>query len=214
MPVVPGQHHIIKETSESLGELLQAVFRENGYKRVHLVVAAPKGDAIEGKLPAVSVYLYNISLDEEGISSNRTERFIDKVLRPDGTVEEVSREAPLWIRLDYLISTWAQTPEEEQLLMGAAIKGILETPTMSGPQLKGDSMVSVSEVPLLLTQKLDEGVLSRFWSSLSQPLKPAIQCWTTVPIFPTKEHKITRVHDKEVRFFDLDQQGKGAGVDR
>jgi hypothetical protein len=211
MPVVPGQHHIIKETSESLGELLQAGFRENGYKRVHIVVAAPKQDAIEGKLPAVSVYLYNISLDEEGIGANRTERIIEKVLRPDGSVDEVARDTPLWVRLDYLISTWAQTPEEEQLLMGAAIKGILENPTMSGPQLKGDAMASVAEVPLLLTQKLDEGVLSRFWSSLSQPLKPAIQCWTTVPIFPTKEEKITRVYDKEVRFFDLDRQGR---VDR
>jgi hypothetical protein len=133
------------------------------------------------------------------------------VLRPDGTVEEVSRQPPLWVRLDYLVSTWAQTPEEEQLLLGAAIKGILENPTMSGPQLKGDAMSSVDDVPLLLSQKLDEGVLSRFWSSLNQPLKPAIQCWTTIPIYPTKEEKITRVHDKEVRFFDLDRHGR---VDR
>ena len=55
MPVLTGQHHIIKETSESLGEMLQGVFRDSGYKRVHLVVAAPKQEAIEGKLPAVSV---------------------------------------------------------------------------------------------------------------------------------------------------------------
>ena len=55
MAVLAGQHHIIKETSESLGEFLQGVFRESGYKRVHLVVAPPKTDAIEGKLPAVSV---------------------------------------------------------------------------------------------------------------------------------------------------------------
>ena len=46
---------------------------------------------------------------------------------------------PLWVRLDYLISTWAQTPEEEQLLMGGAIKGLLEHPTLSGPDLKGES---------------------------------------------------------------------------
>ncbi len=46
---------------------------------------------------------------------------------------------PLWVRLDYLISTWAQTPEEEQLLMGGAIKGLLEHPTISGAELKGES---------------------------------------------------------------------------
>ena len=48
------QHHIIKETSETLSRLLQDEFKRNGYKRVHIVDQAPKPDAIEGKLPAVS----------------------------------------------------------------------------------------------------------------------------------------------------------------
>ena len=205
MGVLAGQHHIIKETSESLGELLQAVFRESGYKRVHLVVAAPKQEATEGKLPAVSVYLYNVTLDEEGISSNRMERRIERVMDADGSTREIARDQPLWVRLDYLISTWAQTPEEEQLLMGAAIKGIIEHPTMRGDELRGESLTFVDEVPLLLSQRLDEGVLSRFWASLNQPLKPAIQCWTTVPIYPTKEYDITRVVEKDVRFFDLNK---------
>ena len=203
MGVPPGQHHIIKETSESLGELLQSTFRESGYKRVHLVVAAPKQDAIEGKLPAVSVYLYNLSLDEEGISSNRTERILERVVDEKGNVREVARDQPLWVRLDYLISTWAQTPEEEQLLMGAALKGIIEHPTLTGDELRGDAMVSVDYIPLLMSQRLDEGVLSRFWASLNQPLKPAIQCWTTVPIYPTREYEVTRAQGADIRFSDL-----------
>lgn len=60
------QHHIIRETSDSLSRLLQDEFRRAGYKRVHIVDQAPKPDAIEGKLPAVSVYLYQVSLDTEG----------------------------------------------------------------------------------------------------------------------------------------------------
>lgn len=201
----PAQHHIIKETSESLGQLLQATFKENGYKRVHLVVAAPKQDAIEGKLPAVSVYLYNVMLDEEGIASNRMDRYIEQVVAPDGTIQEVARDTPLWVRLDYLISTWAQTPEEEQLLMGVAIKGVLEHPTMKGDELKGESMSSVKEIPLMMSQRLDEGVLSRFWASLNQPLKPAVQCWTSVPIYPSMGYDIKRVQERDVRFFDLDK---------
>jgi hypothetical protein len=55
---------------------------------------------------------------------------------------------------------------------------------------------------------LDEGVLSRFWASLNQPMKPAIQCWTTVPIFPAGEAPITRVQEKDVRFFDLNKLNK------
>ena len=208
----PGQHHIIKETSETIGQLLQGTFRESGYKRVHLVVAAPKQEAIEGKLPAVSVYLYNITLDEEGISNSRSDGWISQEVQPDGSVKEVRREQPLWLRLDYLISTWAQTPEEEQLLMGVAIKGILEHPTLLGVELKGESLASVEYIPLLLSQKLDEGVLSRFWASLNQPLKPAIQCWTTVPLYPATQTAITRVSDPpEIRFFDLNKLNQAGG---
>jgi len=69
-------------------------------------------------------------------------------------------------------------------------------------------MVSVKEVPLLLSQRLDEGVLSRFWASLNQPLKPAIQCWTTIPIYPSPHDEVHRVMERDVRFFDLDKLNK------
>ena len=201
----PAQYHILKETSQSIGELLKFHYKQVGYKRVHLVVAPPKQENIEGKLPAVSIYLYNITLDEEGISSNRTGQYIDEEIGPDGQVREVARDMPLWLRLDYLISCWAQTPEEEQLLLGATIKTILEHPTISGALLKGESFDPEDYLPLLLSQKLDETVLSRFWSSLNQPLKPAIQCWTTIPLYPSTARPIQRVREREVRFFDLDK---------
>src|SRR5437764_13527572 len=107
MGVSPGQHHVVKETSESLGELLQGVFRDSGYKRVHLVVAAPKQEAIEGKLPAVSVYLYNLTLDEEGISSNRLERRIECGMDSDGNPRQVATDPPPGVRLDFLHPTVA-----------------------------------------------------------------------------------------------------------
>ena len=201
------RHHVIKEAGESIGQLLQTVFRDHGYRRVHLVVAAPKSDAIEGKMPAVGVYLYNITVDEEGIYNNNTGRIIEKVVGADGRTKEVAKRMPLWVRLDYLITTWAQTPEEEHLLMGAAIKGVIEHPVLRGADLKGESWQEDTYLPILLSQKLDEGVLSRFWSSLSQPLKPAIQLWTTVPVYPDGEVEIQRVIERDVRFFDLNKMG-------
>jgi len=199
------QHHIIKETGETIGQLLQTVFKENGYKRVHLIVAAPKAEAIEGKLPAVCVYLYNISLDDESLAANRTGQYIETVIGADGVPREVAKDLPMYVRLDYLISTWAQTPEEEQLLMGGAIKGLMEHPVVRGEQLKGESFNKEEYLAVTLSQKLDEGVLSRFWASLNQPMKPAIQCWTSVPIYPSGEVEVRRVQEKDVRFFDLNK---------
>lgn len=201
------QHHVIKEAGESIGQLLQTIFRDHGYRRVHLVVAAPKSEAIEGKMPAVGVYLYNMTIDEEGVYANHSGQIIEKVVGEDGKSKELARRMPLWVRLDYLITTWAQTPEEEHLLMGAAIKGVIEHPVLRGADLKGESWQEDTYLPILLSQKLDEGVLSRFWSSLSQPLKPAIQLWTTVPVYPDGEVEIQRVIERDVRFFDLNKMG-------
>jgi hypothetical protein len=203
-----GQHHVIRDAQDSIGELLLDVFKQHGYKRVHLVVEAPGSEAIEGKLPGISVYHYNMTLDEEGVAANRSGTYLDHVMGADGRMREVERDLPIWLRLDYLISAWAQTPEEEQLLIGAAIKGLLEHPTISGAELKGNSWEPDSYLPLVMTQKLDEGILSRFWASINQPMKPAIQCWTTVPIYPSKEVEVRRVQEKDVRFFDLNKLNK------
>src|SRR5262245_30274359 len=114
-----SQHHIIRDTSDTLVEFFKDQFKRHGYKRVHIIVEAPKPETIEGKLPAVSLYLYQISLDDEGLDSHvRQERI--EIEGPDGTKGEFLRQVPMWIRCDYLLSTWAQEPEDEQLLCGMA----------------------------------------------------------------------------------------------
>lgn len=199
------QHHIIKETSESVARLLQDEFKRNGYKRVHIIEEAPKPDAVEGKLPAVSVYLYQVSLDTEGVLGNISHE-IFTVEKEDGTVQELMRYRRLWIRLDYLISTWAQTPEDEQLLLGLVIRTIMENPALSGERLRGESFEKDFKLGLLLSTRLDEGTLARFWGSLSQPVRPAVQAWTSIPIIPEKSEPFTRVtRPPQLRFRDINE---------
>jgi hypothetical protein len=196
------QHHIIKETSDSLARFLQDEFKRAGYKRVHIVDQAPKPDAIEGKLPAVSVYLYQVSLDTEGVDGHVTSEMV-AVEKKDGTVEEFRRRRRLWIRLDYLVSTWAQTPEDEQLLLGLAIRAIMENPSMGRERLRGGSFEDDFKLNVLLSTRLDEGTLARFWGSLNQPIRPAIQAWTAVPIVPEAMEAFRRVEARQLGFRDL-----------
>src|SRR5262245_22076960 len=130
------QHHIIKETSESLSRLLTDEFKRNGYKRVHIVEEAPKPEAIEGKLPAVSAYLYQISIDPEGYDSTPATEIVE-VPQPDGSLKEFGRRRRLWVRLDYLLSAWAQTPEDEQLLLGLIIRTVMENAAVTRDRLGG-----------------------------------------------------------------------------
>src|SRR5437868_2810964 len=104
------QHHIIKETSETLSRLLQDEFKRNGYKRVHIVEQAPKPDAIEGKLPAVSVYLYQMSIDPEGTDSTPHSELVE-IPQDDGTIKEFMRRRRLWVRLEYQSITDPQVSE-------------------------------------------------------------------------------------------------------
>jgi len=196
------QHHIIKETSDSLARFLQDEFKRAGYKRVHIVDQAPKPDAIEGKLPAVSVYLYQVSLDTEGLDGHVTSELVT-IEKEDGTIEEFRRRRRLWIRLDYLVSTWAQTPEDEQLLLGLAIRAIMENPSMGRDKLRGGSFDDDFKLNVLLSTRLDEGTLARFWGSLNQPIRPAIQAWTAVPIVPEEMEPFRRVQERRLGYRDL-----------
>lgn len=193
------QHHIIKETSETISRLLQDEFKRNGYKRVHIVEQAPKPDAIEGKMPAVSVYLYQMAIDPDGYDSNVHSEIVE-IPQSDGTVKEFARRRRLWVRLDYLLSAWAQTPEDEQLLLGLIIRTVMENPLLERERLKGNSFEPDFKMNLQISSRLDEGTLARFWGSLNQPIRPAVQAWSTIPIIPEKLEEFKRVLSRQLEY--------------
>lgn len=197
------QHHIIKETSDSLSRLFQDEFKRNGYKRVHIVDTAPKPESVEGKLPAVSVYLYQLALDPEGFNANATAELVE-VKQEDGSIKEFMRKRRMWVRCDYLVSAWAQTPEDEQLLLGLILRTVIDNPEISKERLKGttfeESLDEWEGLPLLLATRLDEGTLARFWGSLNQPVRPAVSVWTAVPIIPEKMEEFQRVRTRQIAY--------------
>ncbi|MCE9577635.1 MAG: DUF4255 domain-containing protein [Deltaproteobacteria bacterium] len=196
------QHHIIKETSDSISRLLQDEFKRNGYKRVHIIDSAPKPEAVEGKLPAVSVYLYQISIDPEG-TDYTPESEIVEVVQDDGTVKEFMRQVRMHVRLDYLISAWAQTPEDEQLLLGLLIRTVLENPSLPRDRLRGATFEEDFDLPFIMQTRLDEGTLARFWGSLNQPVRPAVQAWTQIPIIPEKLSEFKRVQTRQLEYKNI-----------
>jgi hypothetical protein len=194
-----SQHQIIKETTETMVQMFTNAFKDHGYKRVHVIVEAPKPDAIEGKLPAVCVYLYQIGPNWDGTGLNDYVE-VKKVRTPEGKVLEYTQRAPTWLRLDYLVSTWAQTPEDEQLLFGLAVKCLYDTHYLEGADLKGDAFPPGYDLPVSLAGRLDEGTLARFWGSLNQPIRPALNMWTVVPIMSDIETPFKRVEERVIGY--------------
>jgi hypothetical protein len=202
-----SQHQIIKETTETFVQMLTNVFKDHGYKRIHVIVEAPKPDAIEGKLPAVCVYLYQIGPNWEGVGLDDQSK-VQRIRTPEGKVIEVEQRPPTWLRLDYLVSTWAQTPEDEQLLFGLAVKCLYDTPFLEGPDLKGESFPEGYDLPISMAGRLDEGTLARFWGSLNQPIRPALNAWTVVPIMSDVVTPFKRVEERVIGYERLGIAGQ------
>ncbi|WP_297696728.1 Pvc16 family protein, partial [uncultured Eudoraea sp.] len=160
---------------------------------------------IEGKLPAVSVYLYQVSLDAWGSDGNLSQEIFAEV-DEGGEEIEYKRRRRLFVRLDYLLSSWAQTPEDEQILTGLCVRAIMDNRAIDPSVVIGDSFdesESRDDLFIAMSKRLDEGTLARFWGSLSQPVRPAISVWTAVPILPRKRKQITRVEERAINFRDI-----------
>lgn len=202
------QHHIIKDSTATISRLLQDELRKSGYKRVNIIDQAPKPDAIEGKLPAVSLYLYQLVVDPDGFPSGPTSEVVEIELA-DGAKREVMRRRRTWVRLDYLVSAWAQTPEDEQILLGLVIRILADNIVIPHEQLRGDTFDKEFELELILSGgRLDEGTLSRFWGALNQPIRPSVQVYTHVPIIPETVTGFERVRERIIDFRDARRPGE------
>jgi hypothetical protein len=51
-----------------------------------------------------------------------------------------------------------------------------------------------------MSARLDEGTLARFWGSLNQPVRPAVQAWTAIPILPEKLEEFKRVQTRQLEY--------------
>jgi hypothetical protein len=140
-----------------------------------------------------------MSIDPEGTDSTPHSELVE-IPQEDGTIKEFMRRRRLWVRLDYLMSAWAQTPEDEQLLLGLIIRTVMENPELSREKLKGQSFEDDFKLNILMSARLDEGTLARFWGSLNQPVRPAIQAWTAIPILPEKLEEFKRVQSRRLEY--------------
>src|SRR5262245_66212697 len=81
----------------------------------------------------------------------------------------------------------------------------MENPSMGRDKLRGGSFEDDFKLHVLLSTRLDEGTLARFWGSLNQPVRPAIQAWTAVPIVPEDMEPFLRVQERQLGYRDLNQ---------
>lgn len=190
-----SSYKIIHEAHASLGNLILRRVQETTDYKPTLVTSAPRFGAIDQATCFISVYLRRVGPDEEGLNGNAGHGYIEEV---EG--QKVWIRGPIFTRLDFLISTWGDNEKMEHELLASVMQTIADHPVLTGELLKGDSFRKDEELPLIMSNKLSDDVLSRFWSSVNQPMRPAVECWTTVPLYPSERRPLNKsVIDRDIR---------------
>jgi hypothetical protein len=177
---VPGQ---IRKATEYLTSLIRSRLESDGYDNVALILEAPRREIVDSKMPALSLYLRAVDKDEDGLGPNE---YID---------DEHWVATPVPYRLSYIIAAWANDPREEQVLLESALSALLEPHLV---ELRAASERNGHWLQLL--RQLDDEGLSKFWTSVGQPQRPAIQCSTWADVTRSEREPVARrVESTEVR---------------
>lgn len=165
-----SQFEVIKDIGETVKSLLEQSFKKAGFTTVNISVDKPKKDNIKN-LPTVNCYLYHLAFDQR--YRERTDTLVSQYMK-DGRIVEYYRDAPVHMLAHYILSVWGNSPAEENLLTGLAVKTFLENPLLTGELLKGESFFPDDKLNVYPNLQTDYNDVISFWRSLNEELRPAI----------------------------------------
>ena len=189
-----SQFEVIKDIGETIKNLLEESFKKAGFTTVNISVDKPKKDNIKN-LPTVNCYMYHLAFDQR--YRERSDTLVSQYMK-DGRIVEYYRDAPVHMLAHYIVSVWGNSPAEENLLTGLAVKTFLENPLLTGEQLRGESFFPDDKLNVYPNLQADYNDVLSFWRSLNEELRPAIYYFVRFRIeSDRRSSEIQRVVGKE-----------------
>lgn len=189
-----SQFEVIKDINETLKELLKESFKRTGFTTVTVSTDRPKKDNIKN-MPTVSCYMYHVGFHPG--YKERTDSLVSTYDR-QGNIVEYYQDAPVYMFAHFIISVWGNSPNEENLLLGLAIKTVLEHPIMTRELLKGDSWYPDDRINVYPNLQADFNDTLSFWRSLNEELRPSVYYFVRFRIeSDRKSSEVRRVTDKD-----------------
>lgn len=190
-----SQFEVIKDIGETIKDLFEDAFKAAGFTTVNISVDKPKKDNIKN-LPTVNCYMYHLAFDQR--YRERTQTLVSSYMK-DGRIVEYYRDAPVHLLAHYIISVWGNSPAEENLLTGLAVKTLLENPVMTGEVLKGDSFFPDDKINVYPNLQYDFNDVLSFWRSMNEEIRPAVYYFVRFRIeSERKSPEIRRVTGKDL----------------
>jgi hypothetical protein len=167
---------VIHEVDEGLRRLLG----ESGLEAsgVEVVFDAPTRDwAARRSAPTVCVFLYDIREDATRRGSGAGE-----VYDADGHLV-ARRSPPRWFKLTYLVTAWANRPQDEHRLLSQVLVSLVATGTLPARLLTGTLAELGLPVELDTTGAgADAPSAADMWSALGGEMKASLQVRVRAPL--------------------------------
>lgn len=190
-----SQFEVIRDINETMKELLKDAFKEKGFTTVTVSTDRPKKDNIKN-MPTVNCYLYHVGFHPG--YKERTDSLVSSYDR-QGNIVEYYQDAPVYLYAHFIISVWGNSPGEESLLLGLAIKTFLEHPILDQTTLKGDSFYPDDKLNVYPNLQADFNDTLSFWRSLNEELRPAVYYFVRFRIeSDRKTSEVKRVVQKDL----------------
>lgn len=133
--------------------------------------------------PVVNVFLFDVHEDLE----RRAAQYEEVRRDVDGRSVVVDRRLPPRLyALSYLVSAWAQRPEDEHRLLGAVLSCLLRTPRL---EVAGES----DAPPLRMTvgePAPKKRPATDLWSAFGGEVKPSLDVVVTAPVDPGRHQPV------------------------
>ncbi len=190
-----SQFEVIKDIGETVKTLLEDAFKNAGFTTVNVSVEKPKKDNIKN-LPTVNCFMYHLQFDHR--YRERTDSLVSSYTK-DGRIVEYYRDAPVHMMAHYILSVWGNSPAEENLLTGLAVKTLLEYPVLTGELLKGESFFPDDKLNVYPNLQSDFNDVLSFWRSMNEEIRPAVFYFVRFRIeSDRKSPEVRRVTAREV----------------
>ena len=143
--------------------------------------------------PTLNLYLHHIS-------ENTTLRQHEWELHRNDDGTATRRRTPIRVDLHYMVTAWANEPEDEHRLLTRALMALYRNAVLPDELLP----VSLQDQPVPIPVKVADPENLRnpadIWSALDNELRPAIACVVTLALNPYQAFSGPLVRTRELRF--------------
>ncbi len=185
---------------DALDNTLKVIFVNCGFEQGQISFKPPDAAVIEGTLPAINLFLYDVRENRE-LRSNEwlQER------QSDGTVSR--QRSPVRVDCAYLITAMAGDPLSEHRLLGQVMMALLRYPHIPAELLQGE-LAGQDPLPTSSLQASNLQSLSEFWQAMGNKARAVLNYTVTISVDPYAAVEVQPAHEHVIA---LEQIKSGTG---